>query len=299
MWIFLGLVSSFFLGIYDISKKWSLNDNAVIPVLFFATLSGMTIFLPFLLTSAFAQGSTADFWFIPSQTQTAHLHFFFKAVIVGTSWLLAYFALKNLPITVVTPIRASSPLWTLIGAVLLFGEQFTLMQWAGIIITIGSYYAFALVGKKEGIHFARNKWIYLIILATIIGACSSLYDKYLIARYDRLAVQAWFSVYLVVFYLPVLILLWYPRRKTNTPFQWRNSIILIGVFLIIADFAYFYALSYSDSLVGIITSLRRSSVVISFFIGAMIFKDKNLRAKWYVLLGILAGVFLIYWGSFA
>lgn len=297
MWIFLGLVSSFFLGIYDISKKWSLNNNAVIPVLFFATLSGMVIFLPFLIASQLDIGQSVDFWFIPHQSWTAHMHFFLKAVIVGTSWLLAYFALKNLPITIVTPIRASSPLWTLIGAVLLFGEQFTTTQWAGIIITIGSYYAFALIGKKEGIHFARNKWIYMIILATIIGACSSLYDKYLIARYDRLAVQAWFSVYLVIFYLPVILLLWYPKRRKSTPFQWRYSIIMIGVFLIIADFAYFYALSYTDSLVGIITSLRRSSVVISFLIGAMIFRDKNIRSKWYVLLGILTGVFLIYWGS--
>lgn len=137
----------------------------------------------------------------------------------------------------------------------------------------------------------------MIVLATIIGAGSSLYDKYLLERYDRLAVQAWFSVYLVAFYLPILLLLWYPRRKMNTPFQWRYSIILIGIFLVLADFAYFYALSYTDSLIGILTSLRRSSVVISFFIGAMIFKDKNLKDKWYALLGILLGVFLIYLGS--
>jgi transporter family protein len=298
MWILLALVSSFFLGIYDVSKKWSLNDNAVMPVLFFATLSGMIIFAPFLLASAFAQEfSSQQAWFIPEQTLTAHLHFFLKAVIVGTSWILAYFALKHLPITIVTPIRASSPLWTLIGAVFLFQEQFTAMQWTGMAVTLGFYYVFALAGKKEGIHFATNRWIYLIGLATIIGAGSSLYDKYLIARYDRLAVQAWFSVYLVLFYLPVLLFLWYPGRRRTTPFQWRYSIILIGIFLITADFAYFYALSYTDSLIGIIASLRRSSVIISFFIGAMIFKDKNLRAKWYALLGILLGVFLIYWGS--
>lgn len=298
MWIFLGLVSSFFLGIYDISKKWSLNDNAVIPVLFLATLTGMVIFLPFLVASILAPGlSAGQFWFIPDQDLNAHIHFFLKAIIVGTSWILAYFALKNLPITIITPIRASSPIWTLIGAVLIFDEQFTMIQWIGMLITLGFYYAFALVGKKEGIHFARNRWIYLIVLATIIGAGSSLYDKYLLTRYDRLAVQAWFSVYLVIFYLPVLLLLWFPKRKNTTPFQWRYSIIFIGIFLITADFAYFYALSFSDSLVGIIASLRRSSVVISFFLGALIFKDKNLRAKWWVLLGILFGVFLIYWGS--
>ena len=298
MWVLLGLISSFFLGIYDVSKKWSLNDNAVIPVLFFATLTGMMVFAPFLLTSLFAPSyASGQFWYIPVQSQTAHLHFMLKAVIVGTSWILAYFALKHLPITIVTPIRASSPLWTLIGAVIIFNEQFTVLQWAGMILTLGCYYIFAIVGRKEGIHFAKNRWIYSIILATMIGAGSSLYDKYLIAQYDRLAVQAWFSVYLVAFYLPVLLLLWYPARKRNTPFQWRHSIVFIGVFLIIADFAYFWALSYTESLIGIIASLRRSSVVISFAIGAMLFNDKNLKAKWIVLVGILAGISLIYLGS--
>lgn len=298
MWVLLGLVSSFFLGIYDVSKKWSLNDNAVIPVLFFATLSGLMIFAPILLTSWLApEFASGQFWYIQAQSPTAHLHFMLKALIVGTSWILAYFALKNLPITIVTPIRASSPLWTLIGAVLIFNEQFNLLQWTGMILTLGFYYIFALVGRKEGIHFSKNQWIYAIILATMIGAGSSLYDKYLIARYDRIAVQAWFSVYLVIFYLPVLLFLWYPARKRNTPFQWRYSIVLIGIFLVIADFAYFYALSYTESLIGILSSLRRSSVIISFAIGAMLFKDKNLKDKWLVLIGILAGISLIYIGS--
>jgi transporter family protein len=299
MWILLGLVSSIFLGIYDISKKWSLNNNAVIPVLFFATLSGAVIFTPLLITSLMAPELSDNFpWYIPSQDNTAHMHFVLKAIIVGSSWIMAYFALKNLPITIVTPIRASSPIWTLAGAVIIFDEQFTLLQWVGIAITLVFYYLFALAGRKEGIDFKSNQCIFLIIAATVVGAISSLYDKFLLARYDRLAVQAWFSIYLVVFYLPIMMLLWYPRRKKTTPFKWKNSIILIGIFLIIADFAYFYALSYSDSLVGIIAALRRSSVVVSFLIGAMIFRDKNVRAKWYILLGILAGVLLIYWGSF-
>ena len=250
-----------------------------------------------MTSSLFPDYAETHDWYIQAQSISAHVHYFLKAVIVGTSWILAYFALKNLPITIVSPIRASSPLWTLIGAVLIFNEQFTALQWAGLIVTLTSYYAFALIGKKEGIHFSSNKWIFMIVLATIIGAGSSLYDKYLIANYDRLAVQAWFSVYLVVFYIPILLFLWYPARKKNTPFQWRYSIILIGVFLVMADFAYFYALSYADSLIGVLASLRRGSVVIAFFIGAMLFKDKNVRSKKYVLAGILIGILMIYWGS--
>jgi transporter family protein len=298
MWVLLGLISAFFLGVYDIAKKWSLNDNAVIPVLFFATLTSALIFIPLLATSYISPDfSQYQNWYIPIQDQTAHLHFVLKAIIVGTSWILAYFALKNLPITIVTPIRASSPMWTLLGALLIFNEQFSIFQWAGIVVTISFYYVFALAGKKEGIHFANNKWIYMIILATMIGAGSSLYDKFLLARYDRLAVQAWFSVYMVLYYLPILFLFWYPRRNKSTPFHWRHSIVLIGILLVLADFAYFYSLSFEDSLIGVLTPLRRSSVVVSFLIGAWIFKDTNLKSKWHALLGILLGIFLIYLGS--
>jgi len=171
------------------------------------------------------------------------------------------------------------------------------MQWAGIVVTISFYYFFAIAGKKEGIHFSSNKWVYMIVLATMIGAGSSLYDKFLLSRYDPLAVQAWFSVYLVAFYLPIILFLWLPVRKKNTPFTWRYSIILIGVFLVVADFAYFYALSFEESLIGVLASVRRSSVVVSFLIGAMISKDKNLKSKWWALMGILLGLFLIYWGT--
>ena len=52
MWVFLAFVSAFFLGFYDIAKKKSLNGNAVLSVLFFNTIFGALIFLPFAIVSA-------------------------------------------------------------------------------------------------------------------------------------------------------------------------------------------------------------------------------------------------------
>ncbi len=175
MWITLGIISSLFLGSYDIFKKWSLNDNAVIPVLFIATLSGAVIFLPLVVMSwSFPDFSSQQMWYLPPQSMHAHLLFLAKSLLVGTSWILAYFALKNHPITIVTPIRASAPLWTLLGALFIYGERFNLWQWSGIMITLGSYYLFSLASLKEGIVFKNNKWIVLVFLATILGAASSL-----------------------------------------------------------------------------------------------------------------------------
>ena len=226
---------------------------------------------------------------------SAHLHIFLKAVIVATSLILTYFALKHLPISIATPIRASEPIWILLAALLIFKEQPTLLQWTGLITIITSYYIFSLLTIREGIAFHRNKWIIFIVLAALISTCSLLYDKFLIQRlnYPPLMVQAWFSFYMVIVLGLVVAVFWYPVRKNHTPFTWKWSIPLIACLLIIGDFAYFQAIGCNGSLIMLISALRRSSVVISFFVGAVLFRDTNISGKSIVLAGILLGVILI------
>lgn len=297
MWVILALISSFFLGFYDIAKKTSLKENAVIPVLFFASAAGALLFVPIIFLSRYSIIPESSLVFVPVISLKTHFLIFLKSVLVGSSWFFAYVALKHLPITIVTPIRATGPLWTLLGALIIYKEQYTHWQWLGIVTVLVFFYLFSLAGLKEGISFRRNKWVYAIIVATILGACSGLYDKYLLANFRPMAVQPWFSIYLVPVFLPFLLLNWYPRRKTDSKFEWRYSIPLIGILLTIADFAYFYALSDEESLIAIVSVLRRTSVVIAFVGGAVIFKEVNLKRKALALLGILVGVFMIVFGS--
>ena len=49
MWLLLAFVSATFLGFYDASKKASLRNNAVLPVLFLNSLFSTIIFSPFLV----------------------------------------------------------------------------------------------------------------------------------------------------------------------------------------------------------------------------------------------------------
>jgi bacterial/archaeal transporter family protein len=296
MWVFGAALSAFLLGIYDIFKKTSLNENAVIPVLFFSTLSSALIFAPFLILSR-TTSINLGFLYIAPQTLDAHLHFFLKSVIVGTSWFLAYFAIKNLPITIIAPIQSSGPLWTVIGAILIYSETLSHTQWLGVAITIGFYYVFSLYGKKEGISFRNNKWVFLMVLSTIINSISGLYDKFLVNHYDRIAMQCWFSIYMVPIFSIMLLAIWLPNRTRYTPFKWRYSIVLIGITLIIADFIYFWALKQQGALISIVATIRRGSVVVSFSLGAILFREKNIKIKALILAGILAGIGLIILGS--
>ena len=64
-----------------------------------------------------------------------------------------------------------------------------------------------------------------------------------------------------------------------------------------ASFAYFHALSDSAAMIAVVSMIRRSSVLVSFTCGAILFGERNLKAKALDLLLILIGMVFLYIGS--
>jgi transporter family protein len=299
MWLFLAFLSAALLGFYDVFKKKSLKDNAVLPVLFLNTLFSSLIFLPFILMSLgdaplIAEGSI---FHVPVAGWEAHKFVLLKSFIVLSSWILGYFGMKNLPITIVGPINATRPVMVLVGAMVIFGERLNAYQWIGVLLAVFSFFLLSRSGKKEGIDFKSNKWIFFVVMSAVMGAVSGLYDKYLMKQLNPMLVQSWYNIYQVFIMGTVIALLWWPKRKTTTPFRWDLTIILISIFLAAADFVYFYALSFEDSMISIVSMVRRSSVVVSFIFGAMLFREKNLKSKAVDLVLVLLGMLFLYIGT--
>ena len=300
MWLIRAFISAALLGFYDTSKKASLKDNAVLPVLLLNTVFSTLIFSPFLLDHLIGGG-----WFagtpldssVSAFTTRAHLLVFVKAIIVLSSWILGYFGLKHLPLTLVGPINASRPVLVLVGAMLIFGERLNIYQWAGVLLTILSIYIMSRAGKKENIDFKSNRWIWCVAGATLLGAVSGLYDKYIMRSLNPMFVQSWFNLYQMVMMTVICAFLWYPRRHQGTPFRWSWAIPLISIFICMADFAYFSALHDAGSMISVVSLVRRSSVIISFACGAIIFKERNLKAKALDLGLILLGMAFIWIGT--
>jgi len=289
MWLALAFLSAFLLGFYDVSKKYSLRNNAVIPILFLNTLFCSLIFLPLAFRTPFGGWEVQRYILL-------------KACIVLSSWLLGYIGIKNLPITIVGPINATRPVMVLVGALIIFGERLNLMQWAGVLLAILSFFLLSRSGKKEGIDFKHNRWILCTIGAAILGAISGLYDKYLMATENglglpRLTVQCWYNFYQCIMMGAMLLLLWWPKRKESTPFKWRWNILLISVFLSVADYVYFYSLSLDGALISVVSMVRRSSVLVSFLLGALLFHEKNLRSKAIDLALVLLSMLLLWLGQ--
>ena len=301
MWLVLAFVSATFLGFYDTSKKASLKGNAVLPVLFLNTVFSTMIFSPFLLDYIGGFG-----WFSGTLMNTvsgtenevlAHLLVVLKAFIVLSSWICGYFGLKHLPLSIVGPINATRPVLVLVGATLIFGERLNPYQWAGVLVTVLSVFLMSRTGKKENIDFRSNKWIWCLAGAVLMGAVSGLYDKFIMKQLSPMFVQSWFNFYQMIIMAVICGLLWYPRRKESTAFTWRWSIPLISLFICIADFAYFTSLNDPESMISVVSLVRRSSVIVSFVCAALIFKERNLRAKAVDLALILIGMAFIWIGT--
>ena len=297
MWVSLAFLSALMLGLYDVAKKRSLKDNAVLPVLWLNTLFSSIIFLPALLDSAIGEG-WLDGSLLETTSGTLHDHarVFLKAVMVLSSWIFGYFGIKHLPLTIVGPINATRPVLTLCGAMLIFGERLNGYQWVGVILAIVSLYLLSRSSKKECVDFAHNRWILCVAAGAIIGVCCGLYDKHIMRTLNPIFVQSWYTLYQFLLMSIIVAVLWLPKRAVQQ-FHWSWAIPMISILLTAADMAYLYALRDGAAMIAVVAMIRRSSVVVSFACGALLFGERNLKAKVLDLLLILIGMIFLYIGS--
>jgi drug/metabolite transporter (DMT)-like permease len=296
MWMYLGLLAALFLGLHNLCKKHAVQGNEVFPVLLGTVSSGFLFVASFYILSIFypdyALEHGYDFQDIAFRI---HGFIFIKSCLMAGSWVLAYQALKHLPITIVTPIRSAGPFFTFIGAILIYKESPNMYQWIGFFLIIFSVILYSRIGKKEGINFKRNKWIFAIIGATFLGASSGLYDKFLIQTLtlNPQTLQFWFCFYTVLILLIILSITWFPYSVKRKAFKFRWSIPAVGILLQTADYFYFKALQDPDALIMLLSAIKRSQILIAVVGGGLIFKEQNKRKKLVPLVGIMLGVFLI------
>ena len=296
MWLSLAFVSALFLGLYDVAKKRAVADNAVAVVLLLTTALSTLLFSPVIISSLGEWGWFSDTIFdYGRQSLQAHGQVMLKACITLSSWGFGYVGIKHLPLTIVGPINATRPVIVLLGALIIFGERLNAQQWVGVSLAFVSILLLSRASRKEGINFVRNRYILYVAIAAVLGATSGLYDRYLLREIDPMFVQSWFSLYQALIMGIVVVAMW--LRGALPRFEWRWAIPLITIFLTIADMAYFVALAEGDSMVAVVSMVRRSSVVVSFACGAVLFGEKNLRSKAIDLIFILVGMVFLWLGS--
>ena len=174
MWLTLAFFSSLFLGLDEVAKKSALKDNAVIPVLALSILLSAALFLPLQLVSVFSPDTLLDTaFYIPPVSADAHWGILLKAAIVLGSWIFGFFATKHLPLTISSSVKASRPVFVVLGAILIFGERLNFSQWAGVIVVLTALVVLSNLDKRDGRDDReppRRKmlWVYFLIASTLL-----------------------------------------------------------------------------------------------------------------------------------
>ena len=292
MWLLMALGSSMLLGLYDVAKKQALRKNDILYILAGATALTVIFLCPFL-----GRG-----------TAHQHLCLAFKAVLVTASWVSGMMALKLLPITTVSTLKATRPMFVVLFSILLFVERLNLWQWAGVLIMLAAIWLLSVSSDREGIHFSRNRGIWAMGVSILTGVASALFDKHILTSLgmEPLFVQAWSNVYITALLALIIAARAVAAGRRSSPeagpggiapFRWDWTIVLIAVLITAADALYFLSLAQEGALLSVVSMVRRCSVVVTFILGAILFKERRLHGKALSLGLLLAGMVLLLSGT--
>lgn len=281
MWIWYALISATLLGVYDVAKKKAVQRNSVLAVLFCATALTALFLLPFITPGAWPD----------------HLKLMFKAVLVTTSWVSGLIGIKLLPLTTASTIKGARPVFVVLFSIILFGERLNAFQWLGVAIAIFALWLLSGTSKKEGIDFSSNKGVIAMGISVLAGVVSALYDKYIMASLEPMFVQSWTNIYITALLGLIIIVKRLKSGQTGQKFSWDWTLLLIAVLITISDFIYFTSLKEPDAMLSIISVIRRGSVIVSFLVGAWLFKEHRLKEKALVMVLMFAGIALLTFGS--
>ena len=177
--------------------------------------------------------------------------------------------------TVVYPIvRGTGPLFTVIGAFLLFGEVFTIGQWMGMGVLLCGIFGLAVYNLRT-VTLERETLKMALGLAFCTGLCVALYTTYdaygIRAAADPFTFLAWFFV-IDGWAMPIISLV-YARRKGITlrrqGLWWRGP---IGGLLAIVSFGSILMATRLDK-VGEAAVLRETSTIFAALIGWFFLKE--------------------------
>lgn len=281
MWLWMSVCSALLLGIYDVAKKQALKRNGVYWILFSATALTALFLAPCL-----SPGTPAD-----------HLSLLFKAFLVSTSWVSGLIALQHLPLTTVSTVKASRPMFVVIFSILLFGERLNLLQWLGVGIVMTALFLSTRSKRHDSDRTATARGMTCLIVSVLSGAASALYDKHILQHLEPLFVQSWSNVYITALLAAVMLAQYLADRTQFRSPVWDWRILLIAVLITASDMLYFYAVKNPDALLSVISMIRRSSVVITFLFGALMFKEGHIRDKALDMGLMMAGIALLLFGS--
>lgn len=299
MWIWLALISAVLLGFYDIAKKYALKRNGIYFVILAAT-GFTTLFLcPFLSAGPV----------------TYHIKIAIKALIVTVTWLSGMEALRLLPITTVSTFKASRPMFVVLFSIIIFGERLNVWHWLGVAVVAVALWLLGAASGREGFRFGSGRGFWALIISMATGVASALWDKYIIKGFVfdgplspvyaalpaelqvPLFLQSWTNLYITIILAVIVQVKALHEGRARERFKWDWTLLVIALLITLSDALYFMSISQEGSLLSVISLVRRFSIVVTFVVGAIMFREQKIKGKSIALALMIAGILLLMAGS--
>lgn len=281
MWLWLSLGSALLLGVYDIAKKQALKRNGVYWILLCSTALTTLFLCPFL-----SAGPVLD-----------HLFLVFKAMLVSVSWVSGLKAMECLPLTTVSTIKASRPMFVVVFSIILFGEKLNLTQWLGVALVMTALVLSSRTKRHDTDKQTSTKGVSYLIISVLSGAGSALWDKMILQQMEPLFVQSWTNLYVTLLLGLIQLVRYLSDKQDFERLTWDWRLLVIAVLITVADALYFFAVKEPDAMLSIVSTIRRTSVIVTFVGGALLLKEGQVRDKAFELVLMLGGVALLLGGS--
>ena len=284
MWMVFGLSAGALLGLYDYWTKKAMKGNSVIPIVFWSSLFGALAWLPAFLPVSEAAGVYVDWQAL----------ILIKGLAMTLSWVLAYYSVKELPMSFSGAVRASGPLWTLIGGFVVFGEHLSPLQFAAVLVSIFAYFALSQVGKAEGIRMLHNWPVFMMLMATILSAMTTVYDKFIVQELGLpiYSIQAYSAIHRCILAMLIFLAISW-KRRTIIPLRWSIYVPLVGLSWVGAELIYFFAIANPVANVTYLSIFRRLSLVVGFLLSVFLIGEKNVLRKSIIIFLIVASVVVL------
>ena len=275
------LIYSVFGGLFDVGKKKALirSTTPAVMVLF----TGVS-FLISLIWVPFGVSIPFDM--------------LWPITLKGLMFAFAYFVvmkvLQRVDVSVVSLTTIISTVFSILFGMVLFNETITWIQIVGSVFVLGGAIAINFVNKSSKGR-ASLKDVYILILYALISAISGVIDRKTSMVIEPHQMQFWFQTFFFLFSCMFFSFECIKKKK----FLIKKSdfgnwwIYLIGALLIAADMFLYIAYSYPNSQLIVISLVSKFKVIISVFLGIVIFKEQNYWKKIMLALMMFAGIILI------
>jgi drug/metabolite transporter (DMT)-like permease len=269
------------IGFYNIFKKVATRKSTESTILVLFTTVSFLLSLIWIPT-----GLAIPFKFV--------LIFALKGFLLSLSWFIILKVIKSADLSIVTVTNVLSAVLSFILGMILFKETAGIWQIIGSLIIIGGVAGVNLSNRNSKGQVTTLQ-LCMLLISALITTLSNVIDKYTTTHLTSYQVQFWFLLFVCIFsWIFFLIECIKSKKFLIGKADLKNFwIYLIGIFLFVGDFMLFQAYNVPNSKMITISILSKLKVIVSVFLGAMIFKEKNLIKKVLFSLIVILGAILI------